>query len=181
MPKDRNDNQTTDLFNSEPFIMGLGAVSSKLKGKDLDNTIEFVIKGTTNVNDTAMLKTPVWCVAVAEWLCRICEEDVNEAHRALVRNEGINDDSTGNKGLDSTGLVSVKLKSAEIEAVFSCNTVMEDIMRLSNQRVSGMVARWLLALCNGDLYDAKQFVNDGYLRIIAEQYPVIETRFRLVK
>jgi hypothetical protein len=186
MAKDKNDSGTSDLFGNEPMISALSAVSSKLKKSDTDaNTVEFTLKGVTNVNDTAMLKTPVWAVAVGEWLCRICNDDFHKAQHEVMLQELTPEqqerEQSGGKGLDSTGLLSVKLKGAEVEAVFVCQSVMSDIMRLSDERISSMVARWLVSLCNGDATDAIAYVNDGYMRIANEQESAVVTTARVLR
>jgi len=172
--KDPNDSGTNDIFVNEPMITALGGVSCKLKeSKEEANRVEITIKGVTNITDTAMMKTPVWCLAVAEWLIRICDEDFNSSERA-VKNQAprLDDDNAASTaGLYSTGLTSVKISGAEVIAVFACDTVMSDLMRLGDERIKSMVARWLVALCLGDVDDALVYLSDSYLRIMNEDQP----------
>lgn len=172
--KDPNDSGTDDIFGNEPMITALGGVSEKLKeNKELPNTIEIIIKGVTNISDTAMMKTPVWALAVGEWLCRICNDDFIVAERAVkTQAPALDDDNAESRaGLDSTGLSSVKISGAEVIAVFACDTVMSDLMRLGDERIKSMIARWLVALCCGDIDDAMVYLRDGYLRIANECEP----------
>jgi len=172
--KDPNDSGTNDIFGDEPMITALGGVSCKLKiSKEKSNRIEITIKGVTNISDTAMMKTPVWALAVAEWLIRICEEDFIVAERAVKQQAPTlsDDNAESTAGLDSTGLTSVKISGAEVIAVFACDTVMSDLMRLGDERIKSMVARWLVALCLGDVDDALVYLRDSYLRIVNEDQP----------
>ena len=172
--KDPLDSGTADIFGNEPMITALGGVSQKLKeNKELPNTIEIIIKGITNIPDTAMMKTPIWALAVAEWLCRICDDDFNIAERAVKQQAPALDDDNADSttGLDSTGLTSVKISGAEVIAVFACDTVMSDLMRLGDERIKSMIARWLVALCCGDADDAIVYLRDGYMRIANEEHP----------
>jgi hypothetical protein len=172
--KDPNDSSTDDIFGKEPMITALGGVSCKLKeSKEKANRIEITIKGVTNITDTAMMKTPVWSLAVAEWLIRICEEDFNAAERVVKKQAPqLDDDNAESKAaLDSTGLTSVKIIGADVIAVFACDTAMSDLMRLSDAHIKSMVARWLVALCCGDVDDALVYLRDGYLRLANEEQP----------
>jgi len=186
MSKDKNDQHTTDLFDNSPMILNLGAIKSALKiGKSGEvNKVEFTITGATNVNDTAMLKTPVWAVAAGEWVCRVCNENFDEVQRIVyqIAAESESNPEDVDKGLESTGLLSVKIGNADVTAVFSCDTVMSDIMRLSETRIVSMIVRWLLSLCEGDTHKAIFYVNEGYMRIVAEQEPAPEpVKFSVVR
>ena len=188
MATDRNDTQTMDLFNNEPMIGNLAAISTKLKIRNSieSNTIEFKVTGVTNIHDTALFRPNHWAVAVGEWLCRVCGDDSSKAHRVIVRvfdaiGESTLDDLDG-KGLYDTGLGMVDSKGGGVSGTFTCTTSLTDAMRMTDGHIENMLARWLLSICNDDIQDAGAYLNDGYMRIVAEQEPAPEpVKFRVIR
>jgi hypothetical protein len=189
MATNKNDMQTTDILNSEPMIANLASISTKLKiSKTAErNTIEFKLTGITNIHDTALFRPVHWAVAVGEWLCRVCGDDPNNAHRALVRvhesiGESTLDDAEG-KGLYDTGLGVVDSKGGEVSGTFTCSTGLTDAMRMTDGHIENILARWLLSICNDYIYDAGAYLNDGYMRVVAEQEPApeVSVKFRVTK
>jgi len=188
MSKDKNDVNTIDLFNGEPMIGNLAAISTKLKiSKTADrNTIEFKLTGITNIHDTALFRPTHWAVAVGEWLCRVCGDDANKAHRVITRVFDALEESTledlDGKGLYDTGLGTVDSKGGEVSGTFTCATALTDTMRMTDGHIENMLARWLLSICNDDDNDALAYLNDGYMRIAVEQEPALEAvKFTVVR
>jgi len=188
--KDKRDVSTQDLFDNTPMICNIAATSIKLKIRTNGerNTIEFKITGSTNIHDVALFKSTHWAVAVGEWLCRVCGDDANKAHRVITRvfdalGESMLDGSDcDGKGLYDTGLGMVDSKGGEVSGTFTCTTALTDTMRMTDGHIENMLARWLLSICNDDDNDASAYLNDGYMRIVAEQEPAPEAvKFSVVR
>jgi hypothetical protein len=79
MAKTKIEKEQLDMFSAAAQIDNLGATKVLIKGDEVQATLI----ATTNANDVAQLSQQAWRMAVAEWLLKLCDYDMESTYETL--------------------------------------------------------------------------------------------------